>query len=123
MSGSVRIETSADGRERLAKVHSGDSATWRYFDMPRTAAKLTLRVVPRKGGIIELRDGKGASYGRVAVPSGDGKVERTLDMALERPFPTGRCAVTLGFHGRGGSFCGRNDANLFDVVSFKFCEK
>ena len=123
MSGSVRIETGADGRERLAKVHSGDSATWRYFDMPRTAAKLTLRVVPRKGGIIELRDGKGASYGRVAVPSGDGKVERTLDMALERPFPTGRCAVTLGFHGRGGSFCGRNDANLFDVVSFKFCEK
>ena len=63
------------------------------------------------------------AYGRVAVPSGDGKVERTLDMALERPFPTGRCAVTLGVYGRGGSFCGRNDANLFDVVSFQFCEK
>ena len=123
MSGSVRIETCADGRERLAKVHSGDSATWRYFDMPRTSAKLTLRVVPRTGGIIELRDGKGASYGRVVVPSGDGKEERTLDMALERPLPTGRCAVTLGFHGRGGSFCGRNDANLFDVVSFQFSER
>ena len=123
MSGSVRIETRTDGRERLAKVHSGDSATWRYFDMSHPAAKLTLRVVPRTGGIIELRDGKGASYGRVAVPSGDGKTERTLSMALERPFPAGRCAVTLGFHGRGGSFCGRNDANLFDVVSFQFCEK
>ena len=32
-------------------------------------------------------------------------------------------AVTLGFHGRGGSFRGRNDANLFDVVSFQFCER
>ena len=32
-------------------------------------------------------------------------------------------AVTLGFHGRGGSFRGRNDANLFDVVSFQFYER
>ena len=116
----VRIETGADGRERLAKVHSGDSATWRYFNAPRAATKLVLRVVPRKGGIVELRDGNGASYGRATVPGGDGKAEREVSITLDRPFPAGRNAVVLGFHGRGGSFGGRNDADIFDVVSFRF---
>jgi hypothetical protein len=82
-----------------------------------------VRVVPRRGGIIELCDGKGGSYGRVVVPGGDGTAERKLTMMLDRPFPVGRCAVTLGFHGRGGAFRGRNEANIFDVVSFKFEEK
>ena len=123
MSGTVRIETGADGRERLAKVHSGDSATWRYFNAPRAAAKLVLRVVPRKGGIVELRDGNGASYGRATVPGGDGKAEREVSITLDRPFPAGRNAVVLGFHGRGGSFGGRNDADIFDVVSFRFFDR
>ena len=123
MSGTVRIETGADGRERLAKVHSGDSATWRYFNAPRAAAKLVLRVVPRKGGIVELRDGNGASYGRATVPGGDGKAEREVSITLDRPFPAGRNAVVLGFHGRGGSFGGRNEADIFDVVSFRFFDR
>lgn len=123
MSGDVRIAIGADGRERLAKVHSGDSATWRYFDFPRAAARLVLRVVPRKGGIVELRDGNGASYGRSVVPPGDGKSEREVAVSLDRPFPAGRNAVVLGFHGRKGSFGGRNDADLFDIVSFRFSDR
>ena len=123
MSGRVRIETSADGRERLSQIRSGDSATWRYFDMSSAASRLALCVVPRKGGIIELRDGKGASYGRVAVSAGDGKTEQTIAMTLTRPFPVGRCAVTLGFHGGAGAYGGRGDVNLFDVISFQFCDQ
>ena len=119
MSGNVRIETGEDGRERLAKVHSGDSATWRYFRVPSGASRLTVRVVPRNGGIVELRDGNGASYGRMTVPNGDGMTEKEIVMPLDRPFPPGRGAVTLGFHGKGGSFRGRRDSDIFDVISFR----
>ena len=85
--------------------------------------KLVLRVVPRKGGIVELRDGNGASYGRATVPGGDGKAEQEVSITLDRPFPAGRHAVVLGFHGRGGSFGGRNEADIFDVVSFRFFDR
>ena len=119
----MRIETGTDGRERLAKVHSGDSATWRYFNAPRAAAKLVLRIVPRKGGIVELRDGNGASYGRATVLGGDGKTEEEVSITLARPFPAGRNAVVLGFHGRVGAFGGRNDADIFDVISVRFSDR
>ena len=77
---------------------------------------------PREG-TVELRDGNGASYGRATVPGGDGKAEREVSITLDRPFPAGRNAVVLGFHGRGGAFGGRNDADIFDVISFRFSDR
>lgn len=121
LSGSARIATLRGGRERISSIKNGDSAIWRYFDVTRPAAKLVLRAVPRFGGTIELRDGDGASYGRVAVPKGDGTAEVELSMPLDRQFPQGKRAVVLRFHGDRwrSPASGSSSAGLFDIVSFR----
>ena len=57
------------------------------------------------------------------MPGGDGKAEREVSITLDRPFPSGRNAVVLGFHGRGGAFGDRNDADIFDVISVRFSDR
>jgi hypothetical protein len=67
----------------------------------------------RKQCSVEVRDGKGASYGRGFIPAGDGVKESGVEIKLDCPFPSGRTAVVLAFHGRPNE-------DLFDLVSFMF---
>jgi hypothetical protein len=115
MSGGARIVTMDDGRERIGRIRAGDTATWRYFNGSRSAASLRLKVVARKQCSVEVRDGKGVLYGRGTIPAGDGAKESEVEVKLDRPFPSGRAAVVLAFHGK------RNE-DLFDLVSFTFLE-
>ena len=118
--GNVRVTTQADGTERLSGIRAGDGATWRYFTSPGTASALVVRVVGKYGGYIELKDAKGASYGVAAVPGGDGKVVSEVRIDLTRPFPEGRTAVVLEFHGKGFRDKKSRTSELFDVLSFSF---
>ena len=118
--GNVRVATQADGTERLSGIRAGDGATWRYFTSPGTASALVVRVVGKYGGFIELKDAKGASYGVAAVPGGDGKVASEVRVDLTRPFPEGRTAVVLEFHGKGFRDKKSRTSELFDVLSFSF---
>jgi hypothetical protein len=119
MAGRVRIVTAADGREFLGRIGTGDSATWRYFDFNAPATAVTLTVVPSAGGTVEIRDGAGASYGRVTVPAGDGKTPVTVEGRLARPFPRGRQAVVFGFLD-GRRFGRHRPGALFDLDAFSF---
>lgn len=120
MHGEVRVATQADGTERLSGIRAGDGATWRYFTSPGAASAFVVRVVGKYGGYIELKDAKGASYGIVAVPAGDGKTATEVRIALARPFPAGRTAVVLDFHGKGFLDKKSRNSELFDVLSFSF---
>ena len=122
MEGNVRVATMPDGTERLSGIRTGDSATWRYFKSPGAASSLVVRVVAKKGGLLELRDGRGASYGMAVVPSGDGVTVTEVSIPLTRPFPEGRTAVILGFNDSKGfvSMRKRKNDERFDVLSFVF---
>ena len=121
MEGNVRVTTMPDDTERLSGIKQGDSATWRYFKSPGAAKSFVMRVVPKLGGIIELRDGKGASYGNVVVPLGDGEKVSEVSINLTRRFPEGRTAVILGCIVKD-RFGARNKSKkeLFDILSFRF---
>jgi hypothetical protein len=80
---------------------------------------VTLTVVPSAGGTVEIRDGAGASYGRVTVPAGDGKTPVTVEGRLARPFPRGRQAVVFGFLD-GRRFGRHRPGALFDLDAFSF---
>ena len=121
MEGNVRVTTMPDDTERLSGIKQGDSATWRYFKSPGAVKSFVMRVVPKAGGIIELRDGKGASYGNVVVPPGDGEKVSEVSINLTRRFPEGRTAVILGCIVKD-RFGARNKSKkeLFDILSFRF---
>ena len=116
MSGNVRIVTLPDRHERLGNIRAGDTATWRYFNVSHDVKRVALRVVSKRGGVIEMRDVTGASYGRVAVPAGDGQSVTEAELTLTRTFPTGRRAVAFAFHGRPNE-------DLFDLESWRFLGK
>lgn len=113
MSGGARIVTKEDGRERIGGIRAGSTATWRYFNVSHPASSLRLKVVARNQCSIEVCDGAGASYGRGFISAGDGVEESKVEINLDRPFPSGRAAVVLAFHGRPNE-------DLFDLVSFAF---
>lgn len=119
LSGNARITTEKDGHEHLTGIKTGDMATWRYFDFKEPADKLTLVVVPTGGGVVELRNGRGETFGRVSIPSGDGKTPIKVKMSLSRTFPAGRNAVTLVFSD-GRRWGDRMAAELYMIESFSF---
>ena len=52
--------------------------------------------------------------------AGDGKTATEVRIALARPFPDGRTAVVLDFHGKGFLDKKSRNSELFDVLSFSF---
>ncbi len=113
LSGKAHIKTLTDKHERLSGLNAGDTATWRYFNFSRAPKELVMRIIPKVGGFVELRDAKGASYGIAKVPSGNGEDIKEIRLPLTRPFPLGRTAVVLGFNGKQNS-------ELFELDSFIF---
>ena len=113
MSGNARIVTEPCGAEHLAEIRPGDTAAWRYFRGAREPGKLVLKVRPDAGGTITLKDGKGAAYGSVKVPAGNGRGEVEVEMALTRPFPSAHVAVALAFDGAEGSSFGALESFRF----------
>lgn len=99
MSGHARIVTRKDGTEFLGGIRAGDTATWRYFDFPREATAVSLRVAAHAGGSVEVRDGCGTVYGKGVI---GGQGEETVVVRLDRPFPKGRSAVVFAFQGMVG---------------------
>ena len=100
LTGSVRVQTGADGRERLARAKNGDTALWRYLRVDRPARSLVLKSVPRDGGTVRVRDEKGALLGEARVGPGDG--ERETEIPLAGLGTGARKAIRLEFAGGAG---------------------
>ena len=114
MGGNVRIRRMEDNpdREELGAIRAGDSATWKYFDFGAGADKVTVRVLPGKGGKIVLRsDGP------------DGDVLGTIDIPAGRTWTELTAAINTieGVHALRMEFEGKAEGkDLFSLDWFRF---
>ena len=113
LSGNVRLVTFPDKQERLAEIHAGDTALWRYFNFTRAARAFELTVKSVAGGTVKVFDGRGTELGKGTIPPGDGKSFSTVKIALTQPMPAGIQTVKLAFACPAGQSLGEVDAWRF----------
>jgi alpha-L-fucosidase 2 len=114
MGGNVRIQgmKGNPGREELGGIRAGDFAVWKYIDFGAGAEKVTVRVLPGKGGKIVLRsDGPdGEVIGTMDVPAGGSWTELTAAVKKIE----GIHALRMEFEGQVGN------KDLFSLDWFRF---
>lgn len=114
LTGNVRVQLSAPGKEELAGIENQNTAAYKYFDFKKIPQKIVMQVIPRKGGQINVYANSLSTplLATVNVPPGDGKKAIVVTADIHEHIK--------GIHSVFMRYLGEEKEELFKIDWFKF---